>query len=1087
MKVDIQVLIKSFFLEDMQNYMVVRHYNMLDIEEKDLPFADFDDDIICLFHSFQCTDIKAPYEPFLPWVKYIYEEKYSMDYTPLEFLKACGVYYCHLSLFENYLLGKKVERREEVIVLVDEMRYERKKMLENFYKIISFILQKYRIFMLIQHGHLADIGFIHLLEKLMPLIDSKDFKLLMFYNEQYRMDDTKRKHWDVWYSYVLEHKYEYAWEQKDRRKPENLSKKFVADRKKIDEYIKKLCAMLGFLAFDDVLYYSKPIYLNLDKPKTDFSLWQMQCVSYLYIYTLISLEDGAGASLAIEKVSKLCDFNESNEANYYYYYLKASYGFRAGNDKEVEKSSKKAVQIAKKIGNDRLLLNAEIYEVMTKFAGWQELYFLDFNIKVNEDLIRRLIESKYYNALAYIYCFGFDNDPENLSLIAEGKKEPVYFNRTIQICEYTKNYNLLVTAYMKNVLLYNKLDYHEYASKIHEKRLAVFKREGEVIRVAHGYTGLGYNATIQENYEKADKFFNDAIVILYQNNIADETGEVLYNMAMNCFSARMYRQTVDILDILYSLLEKISLMSIRLCSSCKLYTISTLSYYYLGEEYNSYRHFLKIENVVTSLLEEDKAYESSDSEWMYYYICKMVLSKDETIEERQKIFEKLEFFYKRDMEEQYIFATVLAKEYSEFLREQGKDDEADRYILDKIKYCEKQKMDKKKSDLEYMQREKHMPPVKQVDVGLKSLTKEQILTMADIEGVRLQLKERERDINFLRIWQEILNRDDLKTDELKLKAIGVLQNTYGLDSVISFRKEKDGYTISYMSQDIDADKVNFDAIYQFMRRYNHSFLCHRLDKNYSEFLPLERAFEGKRRSTLIGIFHGRADDVTLCAVSIAEKVAIQRTFLQEKTLFTIEFAVEQMYVALERIQNREMLAQMKDELEKMAVTDKLTGLYNRQGFSLKIQDETRQQERYNVLLYVDLDNFKFYNDTYGHEIGDLVLKRFSEIFLNVIDEQGYAVRYGGDEFLLVLQNSDEEHGVEIAKRIYDKISDGFQGLLRDYMNTTVIIPHDKRISCSIGIAKYLSGDKSRVFEALSKADALLYQVKKNGKGRYEVA
>ena len=97
-----------------------------------------------------------------------------------------------------------------------------------------------------------------------------------------------------------------------------------------------------------------------------------------------------------------------------------------------------------------------------------------------------------------------------------------------------------------------------------------------------------------------------------------------------------------------------------------------------------------------------------------------------------------------------------------------------------------------------------------------------------------------------------------------------------------------------------------------------------------------------------------------------------------------------------------------------------------------------------------------------------------------------AVRYGGDEFVLVLQESNEQDAMEVVDCIYDSISDGFKELLAERFKTNVVIPLDKKISCSIGIAKYITGNKNNMLDALSKADKLLYKVKKSGKGRYAI-
>ena len=78
MKIDIRLLVQSFFMDESKNYMVVRHYNMLNVEEEELASLEVEEDAVCMFYSFCNAGIMSPYTPLLPWIKQIYEEKYKM-------------------------------------------------------------------------------------------------------------------------------------------------------------------------------------------------------------------------------------------------------------------------------------------------------------------------------------------------------------------------------------------------------------------------------------------------------------------------------------------------------------------------------------------------------------------------------------------------------------------------------------------------------------------------------------------------------------------------------------------------------------------------------------------------------------------------------------------------------------------------------------------------------------------------------------------------------------------------------------------------------------------------------------------------
>ena len=185
---------------------------------------------------------------------------------------------------------------------------------------------------------------------------------------------------------------------------------------------------------------------------------------------------------------------------------------------------------------------------------------------------------------------------------------------------------------------------------------------------------------------------------------------------------------------------------------------------------------------------------------------------------------------------------------------------------------------------------------------------------------------------------------------------------------------------------------------------------------------------------------------------------------------------------------------MNRKLQQSAVTDLLTGLLNRQGFAKKIDDYVelvQKGKRFDVcftLLYIDLDNFKFCNDTFGHDVGDEILIAFSRLFERVTKSKGYIVRYGGDEFLIVMPEHTVDEGIELAKSIYKAIekSDHFIPEIQSAVGEKIDIPENHRVSCSIGIAYENSYDQESMNIALKHADTKLYAVKKNQKSNYSV-
>ena len=194
------------------------------------------------------------------------------------------------------------------------------------------------------------------------------------------------------------------------------------------------------------------------------------------------------------------------------------------------------------------------------------------------------------------------------------------------------------------------------------------------------------------------------------------------------------------------------------------------------------------------------------------------------------------------------------------------------------------------------------------------------------------------------------------------------------------------------------------------------------------------------------------------------------------------------------------LGTMNQELEKtnntlheLASKDMLTGLYNRHEFQRELQKTMElvndgREENF-ALLFIDLDNFKYYNDTFSHEIGDFLLQSIADILTSKVRANDVVGRYGGDEFIILLREGDYEIAKTIAQRIHKTIldADGFKGELQKKLNADVKIIGKNKLSSSIGIVKYMkSMAMTNAEDLMAKADATMYKAKKQGKSRVVV-
>lgn len=167
--------------------------------------------------------------------------------------------------------------------------------------------------------------------------------------------------------------------------------------------------------------------------------------------------------------------------------------------------------------------------------------------------------------------------------------------------------------------------------------------------------------------------------------------------------------------------------------------------------------------------------------------------------------------------------------------------------------------------------------------------------------------------------------------------------------------------------------------------------------------------------------------------------------------------------------------------QKMAVTDALTGIFNRLGFETKLQDRLNKSDEslrfQSALLLIDLDFFKEVNDTYGHDAGDQVLIRFARLLESVVRKSDLIGRLGGDEFVLFLDRLDQSPSLErITRNIIASVAKPIN----------IGGGQTARIGVSIGITTFTSDKSERASMKLlfKQADEAMYQAKKNGRNTY---
>jgi diguanylate cyclase (GGDEF)-like protein len=204
------------------------------------------------------------------------------------------------------------------------------------------------------------------------------------------------------------------------------------------------------------------------------------------------------------------------------------------------------------------------------------------------------------------------------------------------------------------------------------------------------------------------------------------------------------------------------------------------------------------------------------------------------------------------------------------------------------------------------------------------------------------------------------------------------------------------------------------------------------------------------------------------AINIGASDFVIKPVRLEELLLRLKRVIKERELTKERVR-------MMEKLQRLAVTDGLTKLYNSRSFYSQLETEVDRFNRYRhplALLLLDLDHFKEYNDSYGHLEGDKVLVRFSQIIKSCLRTNDSAYRYGGEEFTVILPETAGAEARTVAQRI------------RSALEAERFSPEngpDVQITISIGVTEYHSKEELSTF--IQRADKAMYLSKQNGRNK----
>ena len=1080
--------------------LFVKHYNTLNVPVENIQTAVAlsTSKIELLYHEFGASRMQEAYEPFLGWIKQLYF-KFYFDVPVDEFLAKADVYYQSRSAIASYIMTGECTRSEDIIVV--ETEYEKKQFAVSLVKIFSYISVDHTLLLVLNRLHLAEDS---TLDFLVEFIGSHydNISFLANYNEAYTVPSYTADTWKTLVRNIEELNYMLDWNMQDVQTTANINESFEPSASEFPNYLVLINNMIQTLAIKQAMHYLKIVYSKIPIEKAVISAKNK--ARFFVLYATASLYD-MNMTTALMMCDKLKNINNKHPNMVYafrYYYLLTLCQVYGGQPNLAKKNLEKCMKIARKSQSDRYAFSAQMLKYICKLDGWNNSYRWDRTIEGKEldDFIEKAFEYKMYNHLAHILFFGCCNSKENFIDDSQNCEEQESFKKAMAIAKMIKNDRLIIAAWMKNVFLAQGYGCFSYVDYYYKKCLEIIEGQNNIFEEASIYNGLGFNRIVSEQFGRANNYFNDALELFYKQKDTYYVSETLYNMAINAILADKYETAYNYLIYCIKLLKSIKQQRMRVCNMSKLYGMIVYCSYKMGIEYNAHFYLNKMYYVIYHVLHSDaeNRFFLWDDDMFFYYFCSGLLEKADNPKKAQGYFDKAKYHMLRTEGLWFFVYTMFAMEQADLYEQCGKPDEAEKILEECMEFCNKNHY-KHKEELLFAKLHKHpMIPPKNSDLILEKVSKYQIEELVQHSEMKMALADKTKGIDFLVAWQELLNKENSSYSDIIENCMTAMQNNYNIDSILYIEVTADKKpVIRYNSGEIEIEEEMLNDITAYFSKHKKEVVSSRFDREFYEYTAILSLYGVNNIVSFVCVPLSQGDELTglmIATIELHENMTGGIIFLDRNDLTIFKSALNQMTNTLYRLKARDEISQMNRKLQQSAVTDLLTGLLNRQGFAKKVDDYTelvRKGKRKDVcftLLYIDLDNFKFCNDTFGHDVGDEILIAFSRLFERVTKNNGYIVRYGGDEFLIVMPDHAIDDGIELAKSIYKAIdkSNHFIPEIQSAVGEKVSVPEDHRVSCSIGIAYEEIYDQERMNIALKHADMKLYAVKKNQKSNYSV-
>lgn len=634
--------------------------------------------------------------------------------------------------------------------------------------------------------------------------------------------------------------------------------------------------------------------------------------------------------------------------------------------------------------------------------------------------------------------------------------------------EIDNQFAVSTVCHWKGILLSLEGD-SETALKWYEKCIKIRMEIGQVASVIKIRNGIAYEFLVRAEYKKAYDLINSFIDKLPDSSDYPEIVITLGNIAKSLYYSRHFEEAytffLKILNLLY------------------LFDLENNTFYHFVPEYNdilayktlieagrentSSKNLTRAKIALNNLSHNGRPF-SPIEETMKYFLKSVISLKEGNLKKSLKNFTDTEKIFRKVGTTQEYRMVFMYFEFAALLFQNGYAKEAEKYknlgfeLAVKKDFAHYTKNKKSAIDFKIEDYINGKETFDLPNINLEALEQK-------AEKVKLvnQLHKRLREAQFL---NKVMGLSANTTNNIKYanSVVHVIFDYLMAEAVFIAEKP---------------NEKNWSLLASVSRSERTPLSCSEWD---SFVLAAESSHDGRT-------YYDKQENLIFCNLLKFEFTGGIIIFLQKNTqLSSAEF--DTMTIAFSNIQAQLVMLKQNEHLLVIASTDQLSMLKNRRALQdrLAVESEilSNYRNKHDVLIqhsitFIDLDNFKCYNDTYGHEAGDILIVKFAQLLKAVYRKIDFIARFGGDEFVVIMPNTDCEEAKKTAGRLHEalKAAGFFIHDLESLLGKKIDIPPENYLNFSCGICSNFDiEDPADMERTMINADHALYFSKHNKKG-----